>query len=296
MRALAIIALLAGIASAQPKKTTPDRFTKAAGDAFRAALAADEANDLPTALGLYQKAFAISPHPSTAYNIADIFRRQGKLSDAIKYFEIFLALSPASKETKEVEGTIAKLWATPAVLVLESTPPSDPNSVDLESAYVLVNGEIVKRAGEPAGFDPRTNAPRVELQVPAGTQQTVDVITSLSFASVRCNLPPGEKRDCDIRMDPRIDGALVVSTNDERHDLELRIAPKNEVSKGRVKVAPGKQTFDVRDHNLECAGTVTVDVPKGTDVAYVFLDGEATWFYQRCRAFRAKQHKLVFKN
>jgi hypothetical protein len=296
MKALVVIALLSSAAWAQPKKAPPDRFAKAAGDSFKAALAADEANDLPTALGLYQKAFAISPHPSTAYNIADVFRRQGKLSDSIKFFEIFLALSTPSKETKEVEATIAKLWATPAVLELKSTAPSDPRSVDLESAYVMVNGEIVKRAGEPAAFDPHTNAPRIELSVPAGVEQTIDVITPLSFGSVRCRLPPGEKRDCEITMQPRIDGSLVVDSNDERHDLELRIAFKNEVSNGRVKAPAGKQTFDIRDHNLECAGTVTVDVPKGTDVAYVFIEGQPTWFYQRCRAFKTKQHKLIFKN
>lgn len=294
MKTVAILVVLCGVAIAQPKKPPPDRFTKAAGDAFKQALAADEANDLPTALGLYQKAFAISPHPSTAYNIADVFRRQGKLSDAIHYFEIFLALSPNAKENKEVEALIAKLWATPAVLELESSPPSDPNSVDLASAYILVNGEIVKKAGEPAGFDPRTNAPRVELSVPAGLEQTVDVITPLSFASVRCKLPPGEKRDCDIRMPPRIDGSLVVSSNDERRDLELQIDPKKEVGRDRVKVPTGRQKFEVRDHALECATGVTVDVPKGTDVAYVFLDGQPTWFYQRCRTYKVKQHKLTF--
>ncbi|MGE3763856.1 MAG: tetratricopeptide repeat protein [Kofleriaceae bacterium] len=300
MRALVVVAMVAslalvgGVAIAQPRKA-PDKFAKAAGDAFKAALAADEANDLPTALGLYQKAFAISPHPSTAYNIADVFRRQGKLTDAIEYFEIFLALSPSSKDAKDVEVLIAKMWATPAVLELESGPPSDPRSVDLASAYVLVNGEIVKRAGEPAGFDPRTNAPRVELQVPAGLEQTVDVITPLSFGSVRCRLPPGEKRDCDIRMEPRIDGSLVVSSNDERGDVDLRIAPKQDVSRGRVKVPAGRQRFEVRDRSLECPTSVTVDVPKGNDVAYVFIEAQGTWFYQRCRAYKVKQHKLTFK-
>lgn len=292
---LGVLLGLVGSATAQPKKT-PDRFAKAAGDAFRSALAADEANDLPTALGLYQKAFAISPHPSTAYNIADIFRRQGKLTDAIRFYEIFLALTPPSKETKEVDTTIAKLWATPAVMELESTPPSDPNSVDLASAYVLVNGEIVKRAGEPAAFDPRTSAPRIELAVPAGLAQTVDVVTPLSFGSVRCQLPPGEKRRCEIRMEPRIDGALVFSTNDERHDLELRVAWKKEVAKGRIKVPTGKQRFDLRDHNFECPVSVSVDVPKGTDVAYVFVEGQETWYYQRCRPLKVKQQKLLFKD
>lgn len=296
MKVLVAIMVMCGVTLAQPKKA-PDRFAKAAGDAFKAALAADEANDLPTALGLYQKAFLISPHPSTAYNIADVYRRQGKLTDAIEYFEIFLALSPASKETKSVEVLVAKLWATPAVLVLKSSGPSDPNSVDLESAYVLVNGEIVKRAGEPAGFDPYTNGPRIEVQVPAGLEQIIDVVTPLSYGTVRCGLPPGEKQECSIRADPRKDGSLVVSANDKRRDLELEIGPKKEVHQDRVKVPTGRQRFEVRDHNLECPnGTLTVDVPKGTDVAYVFIEGQPTWFYQRCRTFKVKQHKLTFKD
>ncbi|MFN0248173.1 MAG: tetratricopeptide repeat protein [Kofleriaceae bacterium] len=302
MRALVVLLALAsgvGVPSdvaAQPKKAPPDRFAKAAGDAFKLALAADEQNDLPTALGLYKKAFAISPHPSTAYNIADVFRRQGKLTDAIHFFEIFLALNANARDAKEVESIIAKLWATPAVLELESTPPSDPNSVDLESAYVLVNGEIVKKAGEPAAFDPRTNAPRIELAVPAGPNQTVDVITPLSFGSVRCRLPPGEKQRCTIRMDPRIDGSLVVSSTDDRRDLQLQIEWKKRVMRERVKVPAGKHVFEVRDHSLECPSSATVDVPKGTDVAYVFIDGQPTWFYQKCRAFKIKQHRLKFAN
>jgi hypothetical protein len=294
VKALALLVALFGVAHAQPKKAPVDRFAKAAGDAFKSALAADEANDLPTALGLYKKAFAISPHPSTAYNIADILRRQGELTESIQFFEIFLALGPPAKEAKAVEATIAKLWATPAVLELRSTAPSDPESVDLASAYVLVNGEIVKKAGEPAAFDPHDNKPRIELSVPAGPIQTVDVITPLSFNSVRCRLPPGRKSSCEIRMEPRIDGSLVVSTNGDRRDMELQLAWQKRVSKGRVKAPAGKQKLEVRDNNLECGSGVTVDVPKGNDVAYVFIEGQPTSFYQRCRTFKVKQHKLTF--
>jgi hypothetical protein len=293
--ALALVALVAqlGAALAQPKsKPAPDRFAKAAGEAFRAALAADQQNDLLTALGLYQKAFAISPHPSTAYNIADVFRRQGKLTDAIEFYEIYLALSPSTKDARDVETIIAKLAATPSVLQLDSTPPSDPRSVDLASAYVIVGGEIVKRAGEPAAFDPRTNAPRVELSVPPGEQQ-VDVITPLSYGSVRCKLRPGEAEHCVITMEPRKDGSVVVSTNDERRDLELQIAPKKLVVNQRLVLPPRKTRLMVRDHNLECA-TVTIDVPKGTDVAYVHLDATPTSFHTHCRPFKVKQHKLTF--
>jgi hypothetical protein len=297
VKALLVVLALCSVANAQPKKQAPDRFAKAAGDAFKLALAADEQNDLPTALGLYQKAFAISPHPSTAYNIGDVLRRQGKLAEAIRYFEIFLALNSNAKDAKEVDAIIAKLWATPAVLELESTPPSDPNSVDLESAYVLVNGQIVKKAGEPAAFDPRDNSPRIELSVAAGPDQVVDVVTPLSYGSVRCRLPPGEKHDCRITMKPRIDGSLVVSSSDRRRDLQLQVAWQKRVTLERVKVPAGKHVFEVRDHSLECPTSATVDVPKGTDVAYVFIDGEAsTWFYQKCRAYKIKQHRLKFAN
>ena len=73
--ALLLLAVLTGTAAAEEaakRKTAPDKFTKAAGEAFVAATAADQKGDLPTALGLYQKAFAISPHPSTMFNIADV--------------------------------------------------------------------------------------------------------------------------------------------------------------------------------------------------------------------------------
>ncbi|CAN5901243.1 hypothetical protein BH11MYX2_BH11MYX2_39070 [soil metagenome] len=61
-RTLAIIgvAALVGTAAAGPKnKKPPDRFAKAASDAFVAAEAADASGDHKKAMGLYVKAFDI---------------------------------------------------------------------------------------------------------------------------------------------------------------------------------------------------------------------------------------------
>ncbi len=136
------LALVLGLAGSGPasaddaakRKGTPDKFAKAAGEAFLEAVTADKAGDLKTALGLYQKAYGISPHPSTIYNIADVQRRLNLIPLALKSYETYLAIAPTASDKKDVEATIARLQATPGMLWVSSTPPSDSRSIDLTDA------------------------------------------------------------------------------------------------------------------------------------------------------------------
>src|SRR5262249_40387492 len=114
MKTFALLVLAASVAHAGPDgkpKAAPatDKLAKAAGEAFAAAHAADGKGDLATALGLYSKAYEISPHPSTAYNIGDVARRLNKLGQAIKFYETYLALAPTAADRKDVEALIDKL-------------------------------------------------------------------------------------------------------------------------------------------------------------------------------------------
>src|SRR5262245_46418639 len=106
MRWLALV-LVAGVAAADPKAAPDgDKYTKAAGEAFAQARAADEAGKLDKALRLYEKAQAISPHPNTVYNIADVQRRKGRTKKAIEMYKKYLEMAPQAADRATVEKLI----------------------------------------------------------------------------------------------------------------------------------------------------------------------------------------------
>ena len=201
MRALAILVLIATAAHAQPApkantKRAPDKFVKAAGDAFVAAAEADGKGDLRTALGLYEKAYAISPHPSTIYNVADIQRRLSLLRQSIKSYETYLALSPDAKDRGEVEALVDQLSKTPGTLVIYTSEASDRNSVDLGAGIVLVDGEIKRKPGPVPEQKPRNRA-EISIQVPPG-QHVIDLVTPITYATDECEVDPGGQRYCEL--------------------------------------------------------------------------------------------------
>lgn len=297
MNRLAIVALLAlgGVAVAAPKtKKAPDKFAKAAGDAFVAASAADAKNDLPTAIGLYSKAFEISPHSSTAYNLADVHRRANQITDAIEWYEMYLLLAPTAPDVKEVNDLVAKLTAMPGILHLKSPAPAVTTSIDLSSAYILIDGEIAKRAGEPAAVNPDSNEPMIDLDMPRRTV-TIDVVAPLTYDKEKCEYKPREaKSECMTSAPPRVDGALVIQSNDSDMDAHEVGKPKPELLGKRSKLSPGKHKLIVTDGAVEC-GLITVDVPANNDVAYVYLRAEKQDYLYRCRDYDVVQRRLTFK-
>lgn len=294
MRALVVIALLAATASAQPKsqrKAAPDKFTKAASEAFNAAVTADNAGDLRTALGLYQKAHAISPHPSTIYNIADVQRRLDMLRLAIRSYETYLAMAPDAKDRRQVEAVIDQLAKTPGTLVIVSSEPSDPQSIDLATAYVLVDGKLLRRPGPLAPVGPR-KSPGVSLQVPPG-EHVVDVVTALTYARRDCDVGPGEQRYCELEADPRIDGNVVISASNRQLDI-LTERRGNDLIYKRVELSPGKHRLLVKDRSYWCAPLALDVADGGNTVTYAFV-GTTEHDFKRCRKLDIERHRLQFE-
>lgn len=274
------------------RKATPDRFTKAAGEAFTEAFAADQAGDLKTALGLYLKAYGISPHPSTIYNIADVQRRLLLLGDAIKSYETYLALSPAASDRRDVEALIDRLSKTPGTMHLVTAQPSDPNAIDLKSAYVIVAGEIKVRPGTtPAPQQDWGGQIGFAFPMPAGTY-VVDVVTPITHGHQTCRVDVGGRGYCRVTAKPRIDGRLVVNASERQ--LTVRVDPKQRgsLTGQRTELPAGKHRLLVRDRSFECR-PIAAALPAGGDVLYVFVS-TAEFEYERCRALDVRQHRLVF--
>ena len=299
-RAFILLMMLAGAATAKPeaakRKAAPDKFVKAAGEAFGAAFTADQGGDLVTALALYEKAFAISPHPSTAYNTGDVQRRLGKLTDAIRSFELYLALSPDAADRKAVEALIDQLATTPSSLFVMSGPPSNLRSIDLKTAYVLLDGKIAVKPGTPTttAVDGGPNL-GVELEVLPG-RYVLEVVTPLTYGMSTCVVGPGERRVCLIGAPPRLDGAVVISSDDRNLLVVADRAEKRHADSRvykRFEHPPGRSRLLIRDHDYECP-PLALDVPKNGDVAYAFVRVVEPGSRPRCRTLDITKHRLRF--
>jgi hypothetical protein len=287
--------LAAGTAVANPKrKTAPDKFTRAASEAFVAAFEADQKGDLRAALGLYAKAFAISPHPSTAYNMGDIQVRLNMLTDAAKSYETYLALAPTAPDRADVEKLVERLLQGSTVLTVTTSSASDPNAVSFKWAYVLVDGVIVKKPGV-APSD--TTDPKLNFDVLPG-RRAVEVITDVSYGKRDCDVKPGERAQCLITAPPRTDGNIVISG-----DSQLQIwlvpparpngrRPDNQSGK-RLTLPVGKRKLLLRDRNFECA-PVAIEIPGGSDIAYLHVTTNESDDLQRCRTIDIKRLRLKF--
>lgn len=298
MRALLLLVAVTRIAAAEPddavRKGTPDKFVKAAGEAFRAAVAADKAGDLRDALGLYQKAFAISPHPSTAYNIADVQRRLNQLPAALKSYEIYLAIAPTAADRIQVEALIDKLDKTPGMLWVSTAAASDPQAIDLTDAFILIDGEIKKQPGVEIHAGPYGYREGFGVDIRSG-EHVVDVVTAVSFGSAICKFGPAENHECSVRGPPRTDGSVVFNSNER--SIEVRVPAKaksrNEAREVRFVLPAGKTRLELRDRSFECP-TIPIEVPKGGDVAYVYVSTTEHDRLERCRSMKVVQHKLHF--
>ncbi len=296
MKALAILLTLGALAHGEPgkRKAAPDKFAKAASEAFIAAAAADEKGDLPTALGLYQKANAISPNPSCSYNMADVQRRLGKLPDALKSYTTYLATAPEAPDRKDVEATIEKLQRTPGTALLFTSPASDPNSVTFKDMYIFVDGELALKPG--AAVPQAEKQLGMQLAVPVemrAGKHTIDIISSLTYGTAFCWIKIGEKQPCRITAKPRIDGRVVI--NAPETDVKVLSEPHGKsVTKERFELPAGKTRLLVRDRQYECT-PLTFDVAPGGDVTYIFLATSDYEGIERCRTFDVKKHKLHFE-
>ena len=298
MRALVIrglLLLVPVIAFAQPAKgktkKAPDKFAKAAGDAFMAATEADAKGDLKTALGLFEKAHAISPHPSTIYNVADVQRRLNMLRAAIRSYETYLVMSPDAKDRADVEAVLDQLSKTPGTLTIVTTEQSDKDSLDLPAGFAIVDGKIEKRPGPVGDAKPR-KGPAIVLQVPPG-EHVVDFVTPLTYATRNCDVGPGEQRWCELKAEPRIDGNTVVSASDRYIDVLSEKRGKDMTYK-RVELPAGKHRLIVKDRQWYCA-PVPLEVSGGNTIAYTFVSTVEYDRLKRCRTLDIKTHQLKFE-
>ena len=277
------------------RKAPPPQVVKAAGQAFTAAVTADEAGDLRGAVKLYEHAFELAPHPNIAFNLGDVLARDGQADDAMHAFTMYLALAPDAADRVAVTARIAKLRAVPATLTFAEKPPADRSDRDLHDlvdAYILVDGAIVKPLGVAPGKIANPSWSGFEVKIPGG-KHTADIVSAVTYGhDDRCDAPPGRGTMCLPWLPALVPGNVVISVSDT--ELRVEAAPDGPALDGkRSALPPGKHLLAVRDGYFECA-PVLVDAPKGDDVRFVYVSTRESPGLQRCRAITVTQQLLKF--
>ncbi|HET9987711.1 MAG TPA: hypothetical protein VFQ65_04310, partial [Kofleriaceae bacterium] len=197
--ALIVVLAAAGGAAADPHKPAPDKFTAAAAKIFDKAVAAETAHEWRTAVGLYQQAFDLSPHPNAIFNVAALEAEHGEIEQALVAYQTYLELAPTANDRAQVEARMTELIALKRTRSLEVG-----RNLVLADAYVIVDGDIVARPGQ-------IRDGKLELAYGRG-RHWVAVITPISYGATSFGAVGEygyEEHEVVVNGQNRADGNLV---------------------------------------------------------------------------------------
>lgn len=110
------------IVTAQPASDAPaasDVDKRAAKKLVDEGIAAQRAKDYDKAIELYQKAFALVPHPILLFDIGQAHRLAGHLEQAVPFYERYLALDPGGAEAAAAHAFLAGFHFEAAIAQLK---------------------------------------------------------------------------------------------------------------------------------------------------------------------------------
>jgi hypothetical protein len=128
-----VLALLATIATLAPFARADDRQDSARHE-FSLGQDADRAGHFEAAIGHYQRANDVLPHPFNLYNIAVDYERLGNLRMAAEWYERYLQAEPTSADHDRVVRTIADLKSHESPLSVRSIPDGAQVTIDDQPA------------------------------------------------------------------------------------------------------------------------------------------------------------------
>ncbi|MEM1347251.1 MAG: PEGA domain-containing protein [Myxococcota bacterium] len=85
--------------------------------------AAYESGQFEPALGAFERAYRVFPHPDVLYRLAECQEKLGRDADAVKNYSTFLRQVPGAPERKRIEGVIAVLTERMRAVVKVRTVP-----------------------------------------------------------------------------------------------------------------------------------------------------------------------------
>ena len=267
MRALAVMLVFIGTAAHAGGKPLPPKLAKAASAAFTAAQDADRKGDLQAAIKQYERAIAISPHPSVYFNLADVERRAKAYRSAIRSYETYLELAPHAADRKAVEKLIAELRAIKGTLEITCDEPD---------GIIFIDG---KRVG---------TAPR-KVEVLQGAHQ-VTVITPITAGHAVCEVPAGQSSSCGVPARPREDGNVVLSSTWSMTNHSWRVDKQEVTLRGRFPLRPGHYELTVIERQCK---PVPLDVTAGDVITFAYITyPETAPDYPACIELTIEQQRV----
>ncbi len=106
--ALACVAVGHATPAAHAQKSDADKKT-AAKKYVDAGLSAEGVGDYETAVEMYQKAYALIPHPVLLFNIANAYYLAKDDANALSFYQQYLDKEPKGAQSKAAKGRIAEL-------------------------------------------------------------------------------------------------------------------------------------------------------------------------------------------
>ena len=96
---------------------------EAARAAFKEGEAAEKRKDWRGAIESYLRAYDLSPHPFTLYNVAVNYERVGELRESATFYRRYLDESQDAQDRARVERLLENLRKRPSTITIRTTPP-----------------------------------------------------------------------------------------------------------------------------------------------------------------------------
>lgn len=246
--------------SAPSRRATPPKYLRAAAQAFDQAVEAERAGDVVRALGLYDEALQVAPHPAPAFNLAELrresYRKGGTGAPSWEQvridFDVYLALETTAAERARVQRELEQFEREPVAVTLQAE-----GALDLTAAYVIVDGALVVRPG--AKLVGEGGRPALRLMIAPG-RHTADIVTDVTSAALTLTIEPGRPLTQTVRAaKPREPGNVMFSGPFQGARWLRGVALDTKRVPRRVTLSPGPHDLALYTTTVQ---TVWEDTPE----------------------------------
>ena len=230
---------------AKKEPQLPPAKQVAAHNLFEEAATAAKAGDFDLAEQKYLRLYRLVPHPSIAFNLAQVQEARGNFGPAVTNYGLYLA-SVAPNEEPVLRKHVAALAEKPGIasLIFDADFGTQP--------LVYIDGLPAFRH-------------RGSVLLPPG-RHSFDAISEVGYRHGLWSISPGRNLRLAPGFNP-VDGNVVLSGNVVAHRYKLKGLVNDDFGR-RFEQPPGTYELTLQGYNCSYAGTVTI---KPDEVTLVFV-------------------------
>lgn len=205
------------------------------------------------------EAYAIKPHPNVYFNIARAYVDAGRLTEALDYYQRYLAANPPDAES--VRATIARLETT--LRTAEASAAAEPNRSGTQAPGVL--GPVLPgaNASQSSGFGSYTAIPMpAPSAAPQDNQALAALMERLEKAIARAESLPGngasaQQPTSDATGTPAgVEGARAAAADDGAVPYEERVVTASRRAQSSLEAPNATTVITAEDIRLSGAASL----------------------------------------